>query len=220
MRHDEEGTHGPSRAQQVLLMLGFVLLAANLRPALTSVAPLIGLIRTDTGISNGVAGLLTALPLLAFGVLSPIAPRLAHRFGMERVLLASMLVLAVGILLRSAGAVPALFLGTVLLGASIAVGNVLLPSIVKREFPERAGLMTSTYSTALAVSAAIAAGASFPIAHHIRIGWRGLWPCGLSSRSWPVWRGFPRSGVLVPETRPPELLLGLAPCGARRSPGR
>ena len=178
MRHDEEGTHGPSRAQQVLLMLGFVLLAANLRPALTSVAPLIGLIRTDTGISNGVAGLLTALPLLAFGVLSPIAPRLAHRFGMERVLLASMLVLAVGILLRSAGAVPALFLGTVLLGASIAVGNVLLPSIVKREFPERAGLMTSTYSTALAVSAAIAAGASFPIAHHIGIGWRGalaLW---------------------------------------------
>ena len=159
-------------------MLGFVLLAANLRPALTSVAPLIGLIKTDTGISNGVAGLLTALPLLAFGVLSPIAPRLAHRFGMERVLLASMLVLAVGILLRSAGAAPALFLGTVLLGASIAVGNVLLPSIVKREFPERAGLMTSTYSTALAVSAAIAAGASFPIAHHIGSGWRGalaLW---------------------------------------------
>ena len=162
MRHDEEGTHGPSRAQQVLLMLGFVLLAANLRPALTSVAPLIGLIRTDTGISNGVAGLLTALPLLAFGMLSPIAPRLAHRFGMELVLLASMLVLAVGILL----------------GASIAVGNVLLPSIVKREFPERVGLMTSTYSTALAVSAAIAAGASFPIAHHIGSGWRGalaLW---------------------------------------------
>src|SRR5918999_5678261 len=113
---------GRSRLRSVLLVFGIVLLAANLRPALTGVAPLIGQIRTDTGISNGVAGLLTALPLLAFGVLSPIAPRLAHRFGMERVLLASMLVLAVGILLRSAGAVPALFLGTVLLGASIAVG--------------------------------------------------------------------------------------------------
>ena len=166
-----------SRIRGLLLVLAIVLLAANLRPALTSVAPLIGQIRTDTGISNGVAGLLTGLPLLAFAVLSPIAPRLARRFGMERVLLASLLVLAVGILLRSAGVVAALFLGTAILGAAIAVGNVLLPSLVKREFPERTGLMTSTYTTALAVSAAIAAGASFPIAYQVD-GWRGslaLW---------------------------------------------
>jgi MFS transporter, CP family, cyanate transporter len=167
-----------SRIRGLLLVLAIVLLAANLRPALTSVAPLIGQIRTDTGISNGVAGLLTGLPLLAFAVLSPIAPRLARRFGTERVLLASLLVLAVGILLRSAGVVAALFLGTAILGAAIAVGNVLLPSLVKREFPERTGLMTSTYTTALAVSAAIAAGASFPIAYQVDIGWRGslaLW---------------------------------------------
>ena len=143
MRRDEEGPRGPSRAQQVLLVLAIVLLAANLRPALTSVAPLIGQIRTDTGISNGVAGMLTGLPLLAFAGLSPIAPRLARRFGMEWVLLASLIVLASGILLRSAGAVAALFLGTAVLGAAIAVGNVLLPSLVKREFPERTGLMTS-----------------------------------------------------------------------------
>src|SRR4051794_2209193 len=83
----------PSRVRGVLLVLAIVLLAANLRPALTSVASLIGQITTDTGISNGVAGLLTTLPLLAFGVLSPIAPRLARRLGMGRVLLASMLVL-------------------------------------------------------------------------------------------------------------------------------
>ena len=167
-----------SRIRGLLLVLAIVLLAANLRPALTSVAPLIGQIRADTGISNGVAGLLTGLPLLAFAVLSPIAPRLARRFDMERVLLASLLVLAVGILLRSAGVVAALFLGTAILGAAIAVGNVLLPSLVKREFPERTGLMTSTYTTALAVSAAIAAGASFPIAYQVDIGWRGsmaLW---------------------------------------------
>jgi len=178
VRHEEEGLRGRSHIQQALLVLGFVLLAANLRPALTSVAPLIGQIRTDTEISNGVAGLLTGLPLLAFAVLSPIAPRLARRFGMEWVLLASLLVIAAGILLRSAGAVAALFLGTAVLGAAIAVGNVLLPSLVKREFPERTGLMTSTYSTALAVSAAIAAGASFPIAYQVDIGWRGslaLW---------------------------------------------
>jgi CP family cyanate transporter-like MFS transporter len=162
----------------VLLVVGIVLLAVNLRPALTGLTPLIGQIRADTGISYGVAGLLTALPLLAMGLLSPIASLLAHRFGMERVLLASMLVLAAGILLRSAGAVTALFLGTAVLGAAIAIGNVLLPGLVKREFPERVGLMTSTYSTALAVSAAIAAGASFPLADQVGIGWRaslGSW---------------------------------------------
>jgi MFS transporter, CP family, cyanate transporter len=172
------GGRRSSRIRSLLLVAAIVLLAANLRPALTSVAPLIGQIRTDTGISNGVAGLLTGLPLLAFAVLSPIAPQLARRFGMEYVLLASLLALAVGILLRSAGAVAALFLGTAILGAAIAVGNVLLPSLVKREFPERTGLMTSTYTTALAVSAAIAAGASFPIAYQVDIGWRGslaLW---------------------------------------------
>ena len=77
------GQHSPSRAWRFLLVLGIVLLAANLRPSLTSLSPLIGQIRTDSGISNGVAGLLTALPLLAFSVLSPIAPRLARRFGIE-----------------------------------------------------------------------------------------------------------------------------------------
>src|ERR687890_2546944 len=109
----------PSRVWGVLLVLGILLLAANLRPALTGLTPLIGQIRVDTGISYGVAGLLTALPLLAMGVLSPIAPRLSRRFGMERVLLASMLVLAAGILLRSAGAVAALFFGHPVLGGGI-----------------------------------------------------------------------------------------------------
>jgi CP family cyanate transporter-like MFS transporter len=172
------GHSPPSRVRGVLLVLGILLLAANLRPALTGLTPLIGQIRADTDISYGVAGLLTALPLLAMGVLSPIAPLMSRRLGMERVLLASMLVLAAGILLRSAGAAPALFLGTAVLGAGIAIGNVLLPGLVKREFPERVGLMTSTYSTALAVSAAIAAGASFPVADQVGLGWRealALW---------------------------------------------
>ena len=168
---DRNGHRGSSLVWRALLVLGIVLLASNLRPALTSVSPLIAQIRTDTGISNGVAGLLTALPLLAFGLLSPIAPRLAYKFGMERILLASLLVLVAGILLRSAEAIALLFLGTAVLGAAIAVGNVLLPGLVKREFPERAGLMTSVYVTALGISAALAAGVSFPITQ-LGIGWR------------------------------------------------
>src|SRR5215213_6484520 len=163
---------GRSRPRGLLLVLGIVLLAANLRPALTGVAPLIGQIRADTGISNGAAGLLTTLPLLAFGLLSPVAPRVARRFGIEGVLLASLLVLAAGILLRWVGAVAALFLGTAILGAAIAFGNVLLPGLVKREFPERAGLMTSVYSTSLGISAAFAAGVSVPLTQLGGIGWR------------------------------------------------
>ena len=180
---------GRSRLRKLILVLGIVLLAANLRPALTGVAPLIGQIRADTGLSNGVAGLLTTLPLLAFGLLSPIAPRVARRFGMERMLLASLLVLAAGILLRWAEAVAALFLGTVVLGSAIAVANVLLPSLVKREFPGRAGLMTSVYSTSLGISAAFAAGVSVPLAEVAGIGWRGalaVWavPALLAGVAW------------------------------------
>ncbi|MDQ4126617.1 MAG: MFS transporter [Actinomycetota bacterium] len=189
------GRPGPSRARVVLVVVGVLLLAANLRPALTSVAPLIGQIRTEAGLSNGVAGLLTTLPLLAFGLLSPVAPRLSRRFGLERVLLASLLVLAVGILLRSEGATVALLLGSALLGAAIAVGNVLLPGLIKRDFPGRAGLMTSVYSTALAISATVAAGVSFPIAQQTGLGWRGslaLWaaPALVAALAWvPQLRG-------------------------------
>jgi len=190
-------------------VLGLVLLAANLRPALTGVAPLIGQIRADTGISNGVAGLLTTLPLLAFGLLSPIAPRVARRFGMERTLLACLLVLAAGILLRWAGAVAALFMGTVVLGAAIAVANVLLPSLVKREFPEHTGLMTSVYSTSLGISAALAAGVSVPLAQLAGIGWRGalaVWamPALLAGVAW-----LPQLGLGDPPADP----------SARNSPG-
>src|ERR687898_455154 len=88
---------GRPRLSGLLLVLGIVLLAANLRPALTGVAPLIGEIRADTGISNGVAGLLTTLPLLAFALLARAAPWVPRRYGMELTLLASMLVLAGGI---------------------------------------------------------------------------------------------------------------------------
>ena len=189
------GRGGPSRVRGVLLVVGILLLAANLRPALTALAPLIGEVRADTGLSNGVAGLLTALPLLAFGLLSPVAPLLARRIGMERALLASLLVLAAGILVRSAGPVALLFVGTAVLGAAIAVGNVLLPGLVKREFPDRAGLATSLYSTAMGVAAALAAGASFPISQQTGLGWRASLallavPAILAAVAWlPLVRG-------------------------------
>jgi MFS transporter, CP family, cyanate transporter len=209
-----------SRLRSFLFVLGIVLLAANLRPALTGVAPLIGQIRADSGISNGAAGLLTTLPLLAFALLSPVAPRVARRFGMEVMLLASLLVLATGILLRWAGTVAALFLGTVILGAAIAFGNVLLPGLVKREFPGHAGLMTSVYSTSLGISAALAAGVSVPLAQLDGIGWRGPWRCGLCPPSSPVSHGCPSSVArIIPPVRPARTPPRSRTCGALRWPG-
>jgi MFS transporter, CP family, cyanate transporter len=210
------GRPGQSRFRAALVVVGILLLAANLRPALTSVAPLIGQIRTEVGLSNGVAGLLTTLPLLAFGVLSPVAPRLARRFGLERVLPGSLLVLAAGILLRSAGEISALLLGSVALGAAIAVGNVLLPGLIKRDFPGRAGLMTSIYSTALAISATLAAGVSFPLAQQAGIGWRGslaLWaiPALVATIAW-----FPQLRSKHPGSGPARTPMGVG--GLWRSP--
>lgn len=173
------------------MLVGILLLAANLRPAITSVAPLIGTIRTETGISNGTAGLLTTLPLLAFGALSPVAPWVGRRFGTGRALLVGMALLATGILIRSAGPPSALFVGTVVIGGAIVLGNVLLPSLVKREFPGRVGVMTSVYTTILGIVAALAAGASFPLSSLDGLGWRGalaLWaaPALLAAAAWFV----------------------------------
>jgi CP family cyanate transporter-like MFS transporter len=178
-----------ARIKMVLLILGIVLVASNLRASLTSVGPLIGAIRIDTGLSNAFAGLLTTLPLLAFAAFSLAAPKIAQRFGIEYTLLASLIALTAGILLRSVPSVFTLFLGTAVLGLAIAVGNVLLPGLIKREFPNSVGLMTGVYSMSMNTWAALASGVSVPIAQGIGFGWRGSLMCWaiLSTVAIVVW---------------------------------
>lgn len=112
---------------------GIVLVAANQRAAITSVGPLIGNIRETTGLSNSLAGLLTTVPLLAFALLSPIAPKLSQRYTPERVVLVSLFVLLIGLISRSLSAEGPgmLFVGTLLIGLAISIFNVLIPSLVK-----------------------------------------------------------------------------------------
>ncbi|MFD2171131.1 CynX/NimT family MFS transporter [Tumebacillus lipolyticus] len=157
----------------MLLIAGIVLIAANLRPALTAVGPLIGSIKADMGLSNGMAGLLTTLPLLAFALFSPLAPRLGARFGNERSLFAGLIILIAGLFWRSTGSSIALYGGTILLGLGIAIGNVLLPGLIKEKFPKKVGMMTSVYSTALSISAAIASGVSIPLTQGLNLSWQG-----------------------------------------------
>ncbi|MCO1659794.1 CynX/NimT family MFS transporter [Pseudonocardia humida] len=177
------------RWSAVWFAVSIVLVAANLRPAVVAVGPLLGEIQADQGLSGTAAGVLTALPVLCFGLLAPLAPVAARRVGIERVLLGAVLVLCAGIAVRSAGGVVALFAGTVLLGAGIAVGNVLLPSLVKRDFPERTGLMTGLYSMAITSGATLAAGVTVPVAQAVGLQWRGalaMWLvfAGVALLSW------------------------------------
>lgn len=161
-----------------LLLLGLVLVALNLRPALSSLSPLLSEVSGSLGLSAARAGLLTTLPVLCLGLFAPLAPILARRFGAERVVLGILLTLAAGIVLRSAFGEVGLFAGSLVAGASIGIIGVLLPGIVKRDFASQAGTMTGVYTMALCLGAALAAGATVPLSHYFGDSWNiglGFW---------------------------------------------
>jgi CP family cyanate transporter-like MFS transporter len=145
-----------------LLGISLVLIAFNLRDLFSSASALLPEIRSGFGLSTTDASLLTTLPVICLGLFSPLAPRLAQRIGAERTLLGVLLLLTLGLALRGLGWVPLMFLGTALAGACIAIGNVLLPGLVKRDFADRAALMTGFYTMALCASAACGAGLTLP----------------------------------------------------------
>ncbi|QKS46584.1 MFS transporter [Paenibacillus cellulosilyticus] len=159
-----------------LLILSIILVAANQRAPITSVGPLIGDIRESTGLTNAVAGMLTTVPLLAFALMSPFAPKLARRYGMERVIFTALIVLLIGSVCRSLSWTSTLFVGTILIGSGISVLNVLVPSLVKRDFSSKIGLMTGVYSVSMNLCGALASGISIPLAS-TGLGWRGALIC-------------------------------------------
>ncbi|MCD9569647.1 CynX/NimT family MFS transporter [Pseudomonas protegens] len=173
---DEEVQQTPPPLQRPwLLLLGLILVALNLRPALSSMAPLLSDVSQHLGLSAAKAGLLTTLPVLCLGLFAPLAPLLARRFGAERVVLGILMTLALGIVLRSSFGEVGVFAGSILAGASIGVIGVLLPGIVKRDFARHAGTMTGVYTMALCLGAAMAAGATVPLSQHFG----GSWAMGL-----------------------------------------
>ncbi|MFE0376116.1 CynX/NimT family MFS transporter [Streptomyces inhibens] len=191
---------GVTGRRALYLGIGVVLLALNLRPALVAVSPLAGTIREDSGMSAAATSLLTALPLLCFGLLAPLAPRLGRRWGMERSLLGTMALICAGTALRMLDSVVALFAGTVVIGAGIAVANVLLPGLIKRDFPARAGLMTGLYSMSLFGGAALAAGITVPVQQAAGLSWQTTLACwgSLAVLALLVWLPRVRSRTRVP----------------------
>lgn len=157
---------------QALLIAGILLVALNLRPTLASVGPLVDQIQAATGLSHTALGLLTTLPLLAFAAISNVTPIVTRNFGVTAALIGALLLILIGGVARALGSTIPLFGGTVLLGIGIALGNVLLPAIVKRDFEHRSGAMTSLYSSFMAVGASVAAGLSVPLSRVF--GWQAV----------------------------------------------
>ncbi|WP_034456072.1 CynX/NimT family MFS transporter [Buttiauxella noackiae] len=155
-----------------LLLLGILMIATTLRVTFTGTAPLLDMIRDTFGLTTAQTGILTTLPLLAFAIVSPLAAGIARRFGIERSLFAAMLIICGGIALRSAGNTAFLYVGTAIIGCGIAMGNVLLPGLIKRDFPGQVARLTGAYSLTMGVAAAIGSMFVVPIAQH-GYGWPG-----------------------------------------------
>ena len=166
----------------VLLGASLVLIAFNLRPALASLAPVLPEVMRDRGLSPTGGSLLTTLPVLCLGLFAPLAPRLARSFGSEGAILGLLIVLALGTALRGLAGLSALIGGAIIAGAAIGIINVLLPGLVKRDFPRHAALMTGLYTMALCGGAAAAEGATQPLKS-----WLGdSWPAALAIWTVPV----------------------------------
>ncbi|MBM7705909.1 CynX/NimT family MFS transporter [Chryseomicrobium aureum] len=157
----------------VLFILGIIFLSLTLRSPLTAVGPVTEFIQNGLMMSTTLIGLLTTIPLLAFAVVSPFAPKVAKQIGTEATLLWSIVLLVGGIALRSGGSITLLIFGTAIIGVAIAFGNVLLPSIIKDRFPLHVGLLTAVFSVVMNLSAALGAGIAYPVAAETSFGWQG-----------------------------------------------
>ncbi|WP_243894101.1 CynX/NimT family MFS transporter [Mammaliicoccus vitulinus] len=155
-----------------LILFGMIFVAATLRAPLTSVGPVIELIKSDLEISNTLAGLLTTIPLIIFGFVSPFVSKIVTKLTMSSTILYALLILLVGLLLRVSGDIGLFIVGTILLGVAIAFGNVCLPSYVKWRFPLQIGLFTGVYSATMNFTAGLGGGLSYPLSEITPLGFR------------------------------------------------
>lgn len=171
-------THG------AFLMFGVLLISLSLRSPITGIGPLLDLIRLELNLSATQAGMLTTLPLLAFAFFSPIASRIGRKHGLEQALMLSLILVTIGLVIRSIGNSVGLFSGTIIIGAGIAIANVLLPSLMKRDFPTKIATMTSIYVLMMGVGSALSASLAIPLADlasRLSIGAVPSWALSLAS---------------------------------------
>ena len=151
------------QTNKVIILLGIILLGMILRTPITSVGAIIGPLKNLLEINNTVAGLITTIPLIAFAIFSPFVAKISNKIGLEKTLYLAAIVTSIGLLLRFYINTSVFFVTTFIIGVGITVGNVLLPGLAKKYFPENLGVMTGFYAVVMNVSASVAAGISYPI---------------------------------------------------------
>lgn len=161
-----------SRKSVLLIAIGIIFISFVLRGTITGVGSLVGEIKTDLNISNGIAGFLTTIPLLAFAAVSPFVSGFGKKIGMGRLMMVGLILVIIGVGVRSYTNAAGVFIGTAVIGGGIAIGNVLAPAMIKLKFPLKIGLMTSLYTTFMATFAGIAMGFSVPLSRDLGIGWK------------------------------------------------
>lgn len=170
--------HGSKSRSRALTFIAVLALASVLRPSVVVIGPVLPSLQADLHLGAGAAALLTTLPVLFFGIGAFAGPGLANRIGVDRGLTSAVVLLIIGSFVRLFDGPILLFIGTALIGAGIAIGNVLLPALVRRDFPDRIGTVTGLYTSTLALSSAVAAATAVPLAGSTAAGWRvplALW---------------------------------------------
>ncbi|MCC3869365.1 MFS transporter [Terrisporobacter mayombei] len=157
--------------KKILLTLTIIFISANLRGPLTMVGPLIPSMKESFTSGNSIFGILTSIPLFVFGLISIIAPKLDNKFGKRITITTSLILLLIGLIIRSLGSVSNLFIGSILVALGIGISNVLLPSVIVEGAPQKdVGRLTGTFTTTMGLFGSIASGLSIFLASIV--GWQ------------------------------------------------
>lgn len=160
------------KTKQIVILLGVLFASFNLRAPITAVGSIIDLIQSEFDLSNAACGFITTLPLIAFAIISPFVSTLSKKVGHAQTMILGLVLILLGEFARSYTGLYGLFIGTAIIGIGIAIGNVIIPGIIKLYFPNRIGMVTSIYTSGMCIFAAIGAGVSLPLAKGMKLGWK------------------------------------------------
>lgn len=160
------------KRDSILVVLGILFISFNLRAPITAVGSIVEMIQTEYELTSAAAGFITTLPLIAFAVISPFVAKISSKIGHSMTMMIGLVFILAGELVRSFTGVYGLFIGTAIIGIGIAIGNVIIPAIIKMYFSSKVGLITSIYTSGMCIFAAVGAGISLPLAKDLNLGWK------------------------------------------------
>ena len=160
------------KRDSLLVILGILFISFNLRAPITAVGSIRDLIQTEFNLSSAATGFITTLPLLAFAVVSPFVANISGKIGHAKTMMIGLILILAGEFVRSYTGAAGLFIGTAIIGVGIAIGNVIIPAIIKLHFSENVGKITSIYTSGMCIYAAVGAGISVPLAKGWNLGWK------------------------------------------------